>query len=82
VAIMQDDVANRLVRKLGLNTTQGKDAMKDFAKRTRALQGEGHPVDKAAIIAANEKFGAEFVPTRYNHLGESMEILLADIEKL
>jgi hypothetical protein len=36
MAIMQQDVANRLVRKLGLKQTPGNDVMKEFAKRTRA----------------------------------------------
>lgn len=79
---MQDDVANRLVRKLELKQTPGEDAMKEFVERTRALQGEGRTTDQAAIMAAKEKFSAEFEPTRYNSQGEPMEKLLADIEKL
>jgi hypothetical protein len=35
---MQDDVANRLARKLGLQQTPGKDVTKKFAERTRELQ--------------------------------------------
>jgi hypothetical protein len=81
-AVMPDDVANRLVRKLGLKQTPGKDTMKEFAKRSRALQREGRTVDQAAMFAAKEKFPAEFEPTRYDNQGEPMETLLADIEKL
>jgi hypothetical protein len=76
------DVANRLVRKLGLKQTPGRDAMKGFAKRARALQDKGRTVDQAAIIAAKEKFPAEFEPTHYPNQGEPMESLLADIETL
>jgi hypothetical protein len=79
---MPNDVANRLTRKLGLKQTPGKEAMKKFAKRARALQGEGRTVDQAAIMAAKEKFPAEFEPTHYANQGEPMETLLADIEKL
>ena len=79
---MPDDVANRLVRKLGLKQTPGKDTMKEFAECSRALQHVGRTIDQAAIIAAKEKFPAEFEPTRYANQGESMETLLADIEKL
>ena len=79
---MPDDVANRVVRKLGLKQTPGKDIMKEFAERSRALQREGRTVDQAAMIAAKEKFPAEFEPTRYANQGESMETLLAGIEKL
>jgi hypothetical protein len=80
---MPNDVANRLTRKLGLLQTPGKNAMKAFAKRARTLRGEGgHSADQAAIMAANEKFPAEFRPTRYDSQGEPMETLLADIENL
>jgi hypothetical protein len=75
-------VANRLTRKLGLKQTPGKDVMKAFVERARTLQGQGHTADRAAITAANEKFQAEFEPTRYVYHGEPMETLLADIEKL
>ena len=33
-------------------------------------------------MAANEKFQAEFKPTRYDSQGEPMETLLADIKNL
>ena len=55
MAIMQDDVANRLVRKLELKQTPGKDAMKEFVERTRALQGEGRTTDQAAIHGCQRK---------------------------
>jgi hypothetical protein len=70
-------VANRLTRKLGLKQTPGKDVMKAFVERARILQGQGHTADRAAITAANEKFQAEFEPTRYVYHGEPMETLLA-----
>jgi hypothetical protein len=76
------DVADRLTRKLGLKQTPGKDVMKAFAERVRALEAQGHTADQAAIMAANDKFPAEFEPTRYSSLGEPIETLLADIEKL
>ena len=79
---MPDDVANRLVRKLGLKQTPGKDTMREFAERSRALQREGRTIEQAAMIAAIDKFPAEFEPTRYANQGEPMETLLADIEKL
>jgi len=40
------------------------------------------PLTRAAIMAANEKFQAEFKPTRYDSQGEPMETLLADIKNL
>jgi hypothetical protein len=46
------------------------------------LNREGRTIDQAAIIAAKEKFPADFEPTRYNSQGEPMGQLLADIEKL
>jgi hypothetical protein len=75
-------VADRLTRKLGLIQTPSKDVMKAFAERVHTWQGQGHTADRAAIMAANEKFQAEFNPTRYSSLGEPIETLLADIEKL
>jgi hypothetical protein len=57
MAIMQDDVATRLVRKLGLKQTPGKDVTKKFAERTRELQrGRGLTDSQAAIVAANGYF--------------------------
>ena len=83
MAIMQDDVANRLASKLGLRQTPGKDVTKKFAERTRELQrGRGLTDDQAAIVAANEIFQSEFVLTQYDNQGEPMETLLVDIEKL
>jgi hypothetical protein len=82
MAIMQDDVSNRLARKLGLKQTPGKDVTKKFAERTRELQrGRGLTDSQAAIVAANEIFQSDFVLTQYDNLGEPMEKLLADIEK-
>ena len=81
-ATMPDDVANRLTRKLRLLQTPGNHAMKQFAKRARELQQQGSTAEQAAIIAAKDKFQAEFEPTRYDNQGESMETLLADIEQL
>jgi hypothetical protein len=78
---MRGDVTSRLVRKLGLKQSPGEDTMKDFANRARTLQAAGRTVEQAAIMAAKEKFAAEFEPTRYDNQGESMEVLLADIEK-
>ena len=78
----KSDVANRLARKFKLNQTPGDDVMKDFGKRIRELNSGGVTVDQAAMKAALEKFPAEFVPTNYNSQGESMEDILADIEKL
>jgi hypothetical protein len=60
----RDDVANRLARKLGLSQTPSKDVMLEFAKSTRALQGQGRTADQAAIIATTEKFAAEFKLSR------------------
>jgi hypothetical protein len=77
-----DDVGNRLVRKLGLKQTPGKGPINEFAKRTRELQNEGHTVDQAAIMAATEKFRAEFESAHYAYQGEPMETLLTDIEKV
>jgi hypothetical protein len=79
---MPDDVANRLAKKLKLKQTPGKGVMKEFAKRVRALQGEGHSADQAALRAANDKFPAEFTPNHYDSQGESMETILSDIEEL
>jgi len=42
MAIMQDDVANRFVRKLGLKQTPGKDVMKEFAERARIAGRRSH----------------------------------------
>jgi hypothetical protein len=62
---MQDDVANRLARKLGLNQTPGKDVTKKFAERTRELQRRrGLTDDRAAIVAANEIFQSDLVLNR------------------
>jgi hypothetical protein len=59
---MQDDVANGLARKLGLNQTPGKDVTKKFAERTRELQRRrGLTDDQAAIVAANEILQSDFV---------------------
>jgi hypothetical protein len=83
MAIMQDDVANRLARKLGLKQTPGNDVTKKFAERARELQrGRGLTDDQAAIVAANEIFRSDFVLTHYDSRGEAMEKLLGDIEKL
>jgi hypothetical protein len=79
---MPNDVANRLVRKLGLLQTPSTERMKEFARRARELQDQGHTFDQAAIRAASEKFTAEFKANNYDYKGESMEALLADIENL
>jgi predicted nuclease of restriction endonuclease-like RecB superfamily len=79
---MQDDVANRLAHKLGLQQTPGKDVTKKFAERTRELQhGRDLTDDQAAIVAANEIFRSDFVLTRYDSRGEPMEELLGDVQK-
>jgi hypothetical protein len=78
----QDDVASRLTRKLGLKQTPGRDAMKAFAERARALQRQGHTPNRAAIIVANEKFPAEIEPTLYGNVSEPTETPIADIAKL
>jgi hypothetical protein len=82
VATMPNDIANRLTKKLKLQQTPGKDVMKKFANRARTLQDQGLSADQAALKAAHEIFPAEFMPTRYNTQGESMEAILTDIEKL
>jgi hypothetical protein len=78
----KDDAAPRLARKLRLKQNPGKDVIKDFGKRVRELRDAGQPADKAAIIAATEKFSAEFEPTRYDSLGEPIESILASIASL
>jgi hypothetical protein len=79
----ETDVANRLVRYLGLLNTPGKDVMKKFDTRTRELQRAGRTIDQAAMMAATEIFPAEF-NRRHDYAGVAvdMETLLADIEKL
>jgi hypothetical protein len=79
------DVANRLVRKLGLLTTPGNDVVQTFAKRVRELQSQDRvadrAVDRAATRVAKEIFPAEFQPIRYaSQSDDAMETLLADIE--
>jgi hypothetical protein len=79
---MKSDIATRLVRKLNLLQSPGEGTMQAFAKRVRELHRDGHNVDAAAIVAAKEKFPAEFQPTRYVSGSPAIEDLLAEIEKL
>ena len=79
-----DDVGSRLAHTLGLSQSPGKDVMKKFAARTRALQRqqEGRTLDQAAMMAAKDIFPAEFQPTRYAGANHAIEPLLIEIEKL
>jgi len=79
---MPGDVANRLTRKLGLIQTPGSEAMRAFAMRVRELQKQGRTLDQAAIMAATDKFPAEFKATGYANSGEPIEPLITEIEKL
>jgi hypothetical protein len=80
--VFENDVANRLVLKLGLSVTPSKDTMKKFAARTRELQGEVYTVDQAAMMAAKEIFPSDFKEHVYAGVRVDMETLLADIERL
>jgi hypothetical protein len=82
IVVESRPVADRFARKLGLSQTPGKAVMQGFATRTRELVREGRTVDQAAMMAAKEKFPAEFQPTHYAGVSDTMETLLADIEKL
>jgi len=79
-----DDVGSRLAHKLSLSQSPGKDVMKKFAARTRALhpQQQGRTLDQAAMMAAKEIFPSEFQPNRYAGANHAIEPLLAEIEKL
>jgi hypothetical protein len=82
MTLNRDDVGSRLAHTLGLSQSPGKDVMKKFATRTRALQQQqGRTLDQAAMMAAKEIFPAEFQPTRYAGANHAIELLLTEIEK-
>jgi hypothetical protein len=79
MTLNRDDVGSRLAHTLGLSQSPGKDVMKKFATRTRALrQQQGRTLDQAAMMAAKEIFPAEFQPTRY--AGSNHAVRLWDVQ--